>query len=116
MERGVPEGEWREREIIEFYQIFIVQITCRATMWRPMHLCLCSVCVVCLVCVCVCDLSVPDLLDEPFELLRVVCTAVVSGPGVADGKLMELEHVHHPNLSHSTAKQVRTLIHTCRWV
>lgn len=62
---------------------------------------------------CVCLFIV---LDEPFELLRVVGTAVVGGPGVADGEFMELQHIHHPDLRHHTAKQVWTLVHARRCV
>lgn len=53
------------------------------------------------------------ILDEPLELFGVVRTAVVSGPGVADSELVELQHIHDPDLCHSTAKQVWTLVHTC---
>ena len=71
------------------------------------------VCKYSLVCVCVWEFFI---LDEPLELLRIVRTAVVGGPGVADGELVELQHIHHPNLCHSTAEQVRTLVHTSRCV
>lgn len=56
------------------------------------------------------------VLDEPLELLRFVRTAVVGGPRVADGEFVELQHIHHPDLCHSTAKQVWTLVHACRCV
>lgn len=55
------------------------------------------------------------ILDEPFELLGVVRTAVVGGPGVADGELVKLEHVHNADLGHGTAEQIRTLVHTRSW-
>lgn len=55
------------------------------------------------------------VLDEPFELLGVVCTAVVGGPGVADGEFVELEHVHDTDLGHGTAEQFGTLVHTRSW-
>lgn len=54
------------------------------------------------------------LLDEPFELLRIVRTAVVGGPGVTDGEFVELEHVHDPDLSHRAAKELGPLVHTRR--
>lgn len=54
------------------------------------------------------------VLDEPLELLRVVRTAVVGGPGVADGELVELQHIHHADLRHHTAEQVRTLVRARR--
>lgn len=53
------------------------------------------------------------VLDEPFELFRIIGTAVVSGPGVTDGEFVELEHVHDPNLSYCTAEELRLLVHTC---
>lgn len=55
------------------------------------------------------------LLAEPLELLFVFRTAKVGGPGVANGKLVELQHVHDADLSHRTAKQLRPLVHTGRW-
>lgn len=55
------------------------------------------------------------LLDEPVELLFVFRAAEVGGPGVADGKLVELQHVHDSNLSHSAAEQLGPLVHTGRW-
>lgn len=55
------------------------------------------------------------ILDEPFELLGVVRTAVVGGPGVADGELVKLEHVHDADLGHGAAEQVRALVHTHSW-
>lgn len=51
------------------------------------------------------------VLVEPLKLLRVVRAAVVGGPGVADGEFVELQHIHHPHLCHSTAKQVWPLVH-----
>lgn len=56
-----------------------------------------------------------SVLDEPFELLGVVGTAVVGGPGVADGELVKLEHVHDSDLGHGAAEQVRTLVYTRSW-
>lgn len=56
------------------------------------------------------------ILDEPLKLLRVVRTAVVGGPRVADGEFVELEHIHYPHFCHSTAEQVWTLVHACRCV
>lgn len=56
-----------------------------------------------------------DLLDQPIKLFFNLRTAEVGGPSVADGELMELQHVHHSDLSNSTAEQVRPLIHTCRY-
>lgn len=54
------------------------------------------------------------VLDEPLELLRVVRGAIVGGPGVADGEFVKLQHIHHPDLRHRTAKQVWALVHTRR--
>lgn len=56
------------------------------------------------------------VLDEPFKLLGVVGAAVVGGPSVTDGELVELEHIHHADLSHRTAKQIWTLVDTCSCV
>lgn len=53
------------------------------------------------------------VLDEPFILLGVVGAAVVGGPSVADGEFVELEHVHHADLRHRTAEQIRTLVDAC---
>lgn len=55
------------------------------------------------------------LLDEPVKLLFVFRAAEVGGPGVADGKLVELQHVHDSYLSHSAAEQLGPLVHTGRW-
>lgn len=52
------------------------------------------------------------LLDEPVKLLFVFWTAKVCGPGVADGELVEFQHVHDANLSDGTAEQLRSLVHT----
>lgn len=49
-------------------------------------------------------------LDEPVKLLFNVRAAKICGPGVADGELMELQHVHDSDLSHCAAKQLRTLV------
>lgn len=57
----------------------------------------------------------PHLLKETVKLLLRVRAAKVCGPGVADGELVELQHVHDSNLSHSAAKQLRTLVHAGRW-
>lgn len=54
------------------------------------------------------------LLDEPVELLPDVRAAEVRGPGVADGELVELQHVHDPDLSHGAAEQLGTLVHAGR--
>lgn len=56
------------------------------------------------------------VLDEPLELLRIVRTAIVSGPGVADGEFVELQHVHDADFCHCTAVQVRALVHARRCV
>lgn len=56
---------------------------------------------------CVCEVLI---LDEPLKLLRVVRAAVVSGPSVADGEFVELQHVHHADLRHRAAEQIRTLV------
>ena len=67
-------------------------------------------------CVCVhVGVWVTDILDEPLELLRFVCRAVVGGPGVSNGELVELEHVHDSHLGHGTAKQLWPLVHTGRY-
>lgn len=55
------------------------------------------------------------LLHETIKLLLNVGAAKVCGPGVADGELVELQHVHDAYLSHSAAKQFWTLVHTGRW-
>lgn len=60
-------------------------------------------------------LTKKHLLDEPVKLLFVFWTAEVCGPRVADGELVELQHVHDAHLSHSAAEQLGPLIHTCRW-
>lgn len=44
------------------------------------------------------------LLDEPIELLFVFRAAKVCGPGMTDGELVELEHVHDSHLSYGTAE------------
>lgn len=54
-------------------------------------------------------------LDEPVKLLFVFRAAEVGGPGVADGKLVELQHVHDAHLGHSAAEQLGPLVHTGRW-
>lgn len=60
-----------------------------------------------------CDV-VKVLLYEPVKLFRVIRTAVVSCPGVTNGELVKLEHVHDPDLSHRTPEQLGPLVHTCR--
>lgn len=62
---------------------------------------------------CVC---VRYILDEPLKLLCIIWAAVISCPSVTDGEFVELQHIHHPHLCHSTAIQVWTLIHTRRCV
>lgn len=59
-------------------------------------------------------LATAHSLDEPVILLFNVGAAKVCGPGVADGELMELQHVHDSHLSHGAAKQLRTLVHAGR--
>lgn len=54
------------------------------------------------------------LLHETIKLLFVFRTAEVCGPGVADGELVELQHVHDADLSDSTAEQLRPLVHAGR--
>lgn len=54
------------------------------------------------------------VLDEPIELLFVFRAAEVCGPSVADGELVELQHVHDADLSYGTTKQFRSLIDTGR--
>lgn len=54
------------------------------------------------------------LLDEPLKLLFVFRAAKVCGPGMADGELVELQHVHDADLSHGTAEQLGSLVHTGR--
>lgn len=55
------------------------------------------------------------LLDEPIKLIRVLGAAEVGGPGVADGELVELQHVHDAHLGHSAAEQLGPLVHAGRW-
>lgn len=50
------------------------------------------------------------VLDEPSILLGVVGAAVVGGPSVTDGEFVELEHIHHADLRHRAAEQIRTLV------
>lgn len=59
-------------------------------------------------------LATAHSLDEPVILLFNVGAAKICGPGVADGELMELQHVHDSHLSHGAAKQLRTLVHAGR--
>lgn len=59
-------------------------------------------------------LATAHSLDEPVKLLFNVRAAKICGPGVADGELMELQHVHDSDLSHCAAKQLRTLVHAGR--
>lgn len=53
--------------------------------------------------------------DEPLELMWVVRAAIVSGPSVAYGEPVELQHVQDTNLCHYTAEQVWTLDHAGSW-
>lgn len=55
------------------------------------------------------------LLDEPIKLIRGLGAAEVGGPGVADGELVELQHVHDAHLGHSAAEQLGPLVHAGRW-
>lgn len=57
-----------------------------------------------------------SILDEPPELLRIVRTAVISCPSVADGEFVEFQHIHNAHFSYNAAKQVWTLNHACRCV
>lgn len=59
-------------------------------------------------------LDTAHLLDETVKLLLNVRAAKICGPGVADGELVELQHVHDSHLSHSAAKELRTLVHAGR--
>jgi len=55
------------------------------------------------------------LLHETIILLFVFRTAKVSGPGVTNGELVELQHVHDAHLSDGTAEQLGPLVHAGRW-
>ena len=56
-----------------------------------------------------------NLLYEPLKLLFDLGAAKVGGPGVSNGELVELEHVHDSHLGHGTAKQLWPLVHTGRY-
>lgn len=45
----------------------------------------------------------------------VVGAAEVGGPGVADGELVELQHVHDADLSDGAAEQLWPLVDAGRW-
>lgn len=52
------------------------------------------------------------LLAQPFKLLFAVRATIVSSPSVANGVLVELEHIHHSHLGNNTTKEVGALIST----
>lgn len=62
------------------------------------------------------NLARGNLLNEPLELLRIIRTAIVGGPGVADGEFVELEHIHDADFCHRAAVQVRALVNARRCV
>ena len=52
--------------------------------------------------------DVTVLLDNIFEIAGDVGIAEVGRPGVADGELVEAQHVHHPGMCAQTLRVNRT--------